>query len=108
MPRAEMCRRRDSQLMDLHVDDFGCVPDGRFLERVSMGAGLAVLDVADGGLRPGDVGKSVAVPGAVDLVTTITGLKDMRIVVGAAMEAESRFLTGTLTDPERQDEPDHG
>src|SRR5262249_12379599 len=57
--------------MQLRADDFGCVPDGRVLESVRVLAGSTRLDVLDGVVRPGDVGKRIAVPGAVDLVTTI-------------------------------------
>jgi hypothetical protein len=60
--------------MRLHADDFGCVPDGRVLASVRVQAGSARLDVLDGTLRPGDVGKHIAVPGAADLVTTIAEL----------------------------------
>jgi len=48
--------------MLLSVDDFGCVPDGRYLEKVSIQAGSTVLGVADGTVRPTDVGKRIAVP----------------------------------------------
>src|SRR5205814_7300654 len=60
--------------MDLNVNDFGCVADGRFLEEVSVSEGSAVLTALGGGLRPVDVGKEVAVPGAADLVAVIADL----------------------------------
>jgi hypothetical protein len=83
----------------LHVDDFGCVPDGRFLEQVSIDPGSAVLNVPGGGLRSTDTGKNVAVPGAVDLVATI-GLAKLREVKNASMTLDDPTrLTGTLIDP---------
>ena len=66
--------------MILQVDALGCVPDGRFLDRVSMSASSAVLTDAGGGLRATDVGKHVAVPGAMDLVTSITELVNQKDV----------------------------
>ena len=48
--------------MALHVDDFGCVPDGRFLEQVFIDAGAAALTVSDGLLRAGDVGRTSRSP----------------------------------------------
>ena len=49
--------------MALHVDDFGCVPDGRFLEQVSIDADSAALTVSDGLLHAIDAGKNIAIPG---------------------------------------------
>jgi hypothetical protein len=86
------------------VDDFGCVPDGRFLERIAIAAGAAVLTDSDGIFRPTDVGKNIAIPGAIDLIATIARLVDHRQVRNAAMDAaggEPRRLTGTLFDPEK-------
>ncbi len=88
--------------MILDVNDFRCVPDGRFLERVSIAAGSAVLTDADGILRPTDVGKNIAIPGAADLVTTIAKLVDRREVRRAKMDAASKQLKGTLFDPEKE------
>src|SRR5438034_10058709 len=62
--------------MLLHVNDFGCVPDGRVLERVSIAAGSADFTAVDGALRATDVGKNIAIPGALDLVATIAALPD--------------------------------
>jgi Right handed beta helix region len=90
--------------MDLDVDDFGCVADGRFLEEVSISEGSAVL-TALGGLRPVDVGKQVAVPGAADLVAVIADLADRQEVLAASMAAGSNQLTGTLVDPDRPGNP---
>jgi hypothetical protein len=81
--------------MRLYADDFGCVPDGRVLTSVRVRAGSAQLEVLDGTVRPGDVGKHIAVPGAVDLVTTIAGLFRQKEFPGA-MTAGSDQLTATL------------
>ena len=35
--------------MELRVDDFGCVPEGRVLERVAIAAGSTVLASPGGG-----------------------------------------------------------
>ena len=95
--------------MVLHVDDFGCVPDGRFLDRAFIAAGSAVLTGGDSSLRVTDVGKNIAIPGAVDLVAEIAGLADRREVKNASMVAGTKILTGTLIDPDRpadnNDEP---
>ena len=42
--------------MVLHVSDFGCVPDGRFLDRAFIAAGSAVVTDGDSSLRVTDVG----------------------------------------------------
>lgn len=86
--------------MILEADEFGCVPDGRFLERASIAAGSAVLTDADSLLRPTDVGKNIAIPGGIDLVTTIARLLEHREVREAKMDAGSTQLTGVLFDPE--------
>jgi hypothetical protein len=72
--------------MDLTLMTSGCVADGRFLEEVSVSEGSTVL-TALGGLRPVDMGKQVAVPGAADLVAVITDLADRQEVLGASMAA---------------------
>src|SRR3954454_5294157 len=59
--------------MLLSVDDFGCVPDGRYLSHVSIQAGSAQLSAPGGALRQADVSKHIAIPGAVDLVATVSG-----------------------------------
>jgi hypothetical protein len=82
--------------MLLHVNDFGCRPDGRFLERVSMAAGSAVLNAGDGTLRATDVGKDIAVPGAVDVVATIARLLDRKDADNASMDAGSAILQASL------------
>jgi hypothetical protein len=91
--------------MDLDVNDFGCVADGRFLEEVSVSEGSAALTALGGGLRPVDVGKQVAVPGAADLVAVIADLADRQEVLAASMTAGSKQLTGTLVDPVRPGQP---
>jgi hypothetical protein len=86
--------------MLLSVDDFGCVPDGRYLEKVSIQAGSTVLGVADGTVRPTDVGKRIAVPGAADLVATISGLIARKDVLSTSMVAGGTTLTAVLTAQE--------
>jgi hypothetical protein len=83
--------------MLLSVDDFGCVPDGRYLSHVSIQAGSAQLSAPGGGLRQADVGKHIAVPGAVDLVATVSGLLARKDVASASMVAGCRTLTAVLT-----------
>jgi Right handed beta helix region/Protein of unknown function (DUF1565) len=80
----------------LNVNDFGCVPDGRVLERVSTASGSADLTALDGTLRASDVGKNIAIPGAADLVASVTGLLDRKDVPNAAMGAASPILTAAL------------
>src|SRR5690348_518273 len=87
--------------MLLNVDDFGCVPDGRCLERVSIQAGSPPeLSAADGTLRPSDVGNNIAIPGAVDLVATISELLRRKDVARASMRAGSTAMTAVLTPDE--------
>ncbi|MGH3821585.1 MAG: hypothetical protein ACRDRA_01880, partial [Pseudonocardiaceae bacterium] len=81
--------------MRLHVDDFGCVPDGRVLERVAIAAGSAVLTDPDGNLRETDISKNIAIPGAADLVATIARLVD-RKDVEASMTAGQDTLTASF------------
>jgi hypothetical protein len=84
----------------IEADDFGCVADGRILDRVTIDAGSVVLNAPRGGLRPGDVGKSVAIPGAVDLVETVAALVDHRQVRDASIDlAQPDVLRGTPFDP---------
>jgi hypothetical protein len=84
----------------LFADDFGCVPDGRFLERGSIEAGSAVLTDHDATLRATDVGKNIAVPGAADLVAKIAKLAGRLEVETASTTAGSKVLTGRLYDPD--------
>src|SRR3954454_7039980 len=83
--------------MLLSVDDFGCVPDGRYLSHVSIQAGSAQLSAPGGGLRQADVGKHIAIPGAVDLVATVSGLLARKDVSSASMVAGGRTLTAGPT-----------
>jgi len=82
------------KIMLLHVNDMGLVADGRFLEHASIEAESSVLTDADGNLRATDVGKNIAVPGAVDLSARITELVDQKDVADASMEAG--LLTGDI------------
>ena len=84
--------------MQLHVNDFGCMPDGRVLERVAIAAGSAVLASPDGGLRATDVGKNIAIPGGADLVAPIAGLVNRTDVKNASMTAGGTTLTAIFTD----------
>ena len=86
--------------MLLHVDDFGCAPDGRVLERAAVEAGSAVLVDPDGTLRATDVGKHIAVPGAADLVASIVGLRERKDVINASMASGSSVLTAALPPEE--------
>src|SRR4051812_41196062 len=86
--------------MLLSVDDFGCVPDGRHLKSVSIQAGSTDLGVADGTVRPTDVGKRIAIPGAVDLVATISALTARKDVASVSMAGGSATLTAVLTPQE--------
>jgi hypothetical protein len=80
--------------MLLHVNDMGLVPDGRFLEHASIEAESSVLTDADSNLRATDVGKNIAVPGAVDLSARIIELVDRKDVADASMDAG--ILTGDI------------
>ncbi|MET0522697.1 MAG: right-handed parallel beta-helix repeat-containing protein [Jiangellaceae bacterium] len=83
----------------LFADDFGCVPDGRFLEKASIDEGSALLNELDGGLRATDVGKTVAIPGAADLEATISELVD-RLDVTGQMTAGQFTLEATFPPEE--------
>jgi len=89
----------EENVMFLHVNDMGLVPDGRFLEHASIAAESSVLTDPDGNLRATDVGKNIAVPGAVDLSARITELVDRKDVADASMEAgilTGEFLTAVF------------
>jgi parallel beta helix pectate lyase-like protein len=92
--------------MELRVDDFGCVPDGRVLERVTIAAGSTVLASPDGGLRATDVGKNIAIPGAADLGAnldvTIASLANRTEVKNASMTARSNVLTAIFTTDQEE------
>ena len=88
--------------MILNANDFGCVPDGRFLERARIEAGSTQLTDLDGSLRPTDVGKNIAIPGAADLFTTIARLidrGDVTDVVMGGVDMLPNQLTGILFNP---------
>lgn len=87
------------------VNDFKCAADGRFLERVSLKAGSAVLTDSDGILRPDDVGKQIAIPGAQDLGTSIARLIEHREVKNAQMSAGSDTLIDPAVKPVPTEEP---
>jgi hypothetical protein len=89
-------------MIELNVDDFGCVPDGRVLEGVAIDAGSALLHVPEGGLRASDVGKNIAIPGAVDLVATIALARPRELKNAALTLDDPTKLTGTLINPEDQ------
>jgi hypothetical protein len=59
-------------------------------------APVRLLTDAGGGLRATDVGKHVAVPGAMDLVASITELVNQKDVEHASMTAGSPMLTAPL------------
>ncbi len=89
--------------MILNANDFGCVPDGRFVERAGIDEGSASLTDLDGSLRPTDVGKNIAIPGAADLVSTIARLierGDVTKVVMGGVGMLPNQLTGILFNPD--------
>jgi hypothetical protein len=88
--------------MILNANDFGCVPDGRFLERARIDEGSTSLTDLDGSLRPTDVGKNIAIPGAADLETKIAALIEQGAVEDVVMGGpgmEPNQLTGSLFNP---------
>jgi hypothetical protein len=82
--------------MALNANDFGCLPQGRFLHQVSIDAGSTVLTDIGGVLRMEDVGKRIAIPGAADLVAKVARLVGSREVKEAKILADSKKLVGTL------------
>jgi hypothetical protein len=88
--------------MLLHVNDFGCVADGRSLMQVAIDAASVVLTDSQSTFRPTDVNKNVAIPGAVHLVAIIAELIDRKDVVDinnnpcASMTAGDDILTARL------------
>jgi hypothetical protein len=95
-------------MIELNVDDFGCVPDGRVLERVSIDAGSAVLHAPEGSLRATDVGKNIAIPGAADLVATIALARPRELRNAALTLEDPTRLTGTLFNAQTQKEDTQG
>jgi hypothetical protein len=84
--------------MRVHVDAFGCQPDGRLLRQVSIQPGSFDLLCADGTLRPSDVGKFIAIPGGIDLVAIISApLDPSKEVTSVSMTAGSPMLAAVLT-----------
>jgi hypothetical protein len=83
----------------INVEDFGCVPDGRVLERVSIDANSAVLHAPEGGLRPVDVGKNIAIPGAADLDATIALARPREVQNATLTLDDPTRLTGTVANP---------
>ena len=69
----------------LRADDFGCIPDGRALERVTTTADSTRVQVDDGTLRSSDEGKLISIPGAVDLATSIRALVDRKHATKSTM-----------------------
>lgn len=86
--------------MRFHADDFDCVADGRYLEGASIGAGSAILTAPAGTVVGTEVGKQIAIPGAVDLVATIAELVGSKTVSNASVEAGSTRLEIVLVDDE--------
>jgi hypothetical protein len=95
-------------MIELNVDDFGCVPDGRVLERVSIDADSAVLHAPEGSLRATDVGKNIAIPRAADLVATIALSRPLELRNAALTLDDPTKLTGTLFNPQTQKEDPQG
>ena len=85
--------------MRFDVEDFGCVPDGRILERAGLTAGSPVLTDPDGSLRETDVGKNIAVPGGADLKADIAALVDRIDAQDASITAGEKELTASSTKP---------
>jgi hypothetical protein len=90
--------------MALHAEDFGCLPNGRVLDHVTTTAGSTRVQVDDGVMRPTDVGKSISIPGAVDLEAVISDLGSRKNAHHATMAAHSKVLTAVFPHPE--DTPD--
>lgn len=88
----------------IHVDDFGCVPDGRLLRRASMRAGDVELRDDDGPFRATDVGKFVAVPGAADLETTVSALVGRVDVSPVSITANGLHLVAGPSEEEDRPE----
>jgi Right handed beta helix region len=87
--------------MRFHADDFGCVADGRYLQAVSIGGGSAILTVPAGTVVGTEVGKQIAIPGAVDLVATVAELVGSKTVLNASIEVGSTRLLIVLVDNEQ-------
>jgi hypothetical protein len=80
--------------MSLKVEDVGGRALGRHLTNVSIAAGSNVLTAEDGVFRTSDVGKLIALPGAVDLVTSLDNFPKPKLDIdNAGMLVESDILT---------------
>jgi hypothetical protein len=80
--------------MSLKVEDFGGRALGRHLTNVSIAAGSNVLAAEDGVFRNSDVGKLIALPGAVDLVTSLADFPKPKLDIdNAQMQPGSDILT---------------
>jgi hypothetical protein len=88
----------------LLANNFGCIPEGRFLRQASIDAGSDILTELDGPLTPADVDKLIAIPGTVELETTIARLIDRQEVKQAEMKKDSDELTGTLVSLNEKNE----
>jgi hypothetical protein len=95
----------EENAMILIADDHGCKPNGRFLERVTIAAGSVVLIDTDRKLRAIDVGKSIAIPGAVDLVASIAELEVRKDVANASMTAGNNTLMAVFPPLEQGSGP---
>ncbi len=84
--------------MGFVVEDFGCVADGRCLERVSITADTAVVTVADGSIISTEVGKRIAIPGAIDMEATIAKLDPMREITNATIGPGEAILVAAFDE----------
>jgi hypothetical protein len=76
----------------LKADDLDCAADGRWLREVSITAGSASLSVPPGSVLAVDVGASISVPGAADMVATIADMPDAKNVERATTTAVAHDL----------------
>jgi hypothetical protein len=81
-----------------NVEDFGLEARGRCLERVSVEANSSTVQVHDGSILAGDIGKHISIPGAVDMDATILELAEFRRIEGAAIVAGHDELTFALEE----------
>jgi hypothetical protein len=90
--------------MILNADDFGCVPDGRWVRGVSISAGSAVMAIPSGAVSGTDVGAAVSVPGAADMQPTIVSLPNSKKVtsVAIALDPFPDRLTINLTESDER------
>ena len=81
--------------MRFDVEDFGVVADGLCLESVSITAGTNKVHVGDGSIfSAAEVGKRMAIPGAVDMQATVVEVLDARRV---RLSDHARATVGPLT-----------